>query len=567
MDQTIFYQITGVLVLAGLIAVLVSWLKQPSVIAFILTGLIVGPLGYIQLEHKEVLDSLGQIGITLLLFMVGLELDIKRIRQLGKVAIYTGIGHMVLTAALGYLISLAFGFSNVTAWYIAIALTFSSTIIVVKLLSDKKDLQSLYARITVGFLIIQDFAALAILLFLGGAGGHEMGVDIFRSLPTWQYLLAMSVKVLILVLLLSWISKKVMPKFLNRFGQSDELLMIFALAWALGLASFMSFPAVGFSLEVGGFVAGLSLASTQVHYEISARIKYLRDFFLILFFIVFGTKLAFAGVLSMLLPAVIFSLFVILVQPFLMMLIMGYLGYTPRTSFFAAVTTAQISEFSFVVIALANRLGHVSGDILGLITIIGLITMAVSSYMILYTKPLYNFLHPYLRWFNFGNGNAEKFFNEDGFKSHVILVGANRLGSRFLHELSSKSHKLVVVDFDPHIALKHELAGITTICGDIADPYIQEQINLNKAKLIISTVPDLDDNLSLLAALKQYPRKPKTIFTAQNDFESKYLYENGVDYVLSPHFIGGLHLAKILEEANTLSALKKLRKGHLEAIV
>ncbi len=567
MDNSLFYQITGVLVLAGLIAVFVSWLKQPSVIAFILTGLVVGPFGYVQLQHKEVLDSLGQIGITLLLFMVGLELDFKRIKQFGKVAIYTGIGHMLVTAIAGYIFSRFFGFENIASLYIAIALTFSSTIIVVKLLTEKKDLQSLYARIAVGFLIVQDFAALGVLLFLGGSSLSSG--DVFRSLPGWQYLLAMSVKVLILILILSWASKKVFPKFLNHFGQSDELLMIFSLGWALGLAAFMSLPAVGFSLEVGGFVAGLALASSQVHYEISARIKYLRDFFLILFFIVFGTKLVFAGAVAVLWPALGLSLFVIVGQPFFMMLIMGYLGYTPRTSFFAAVTTAQISEFSFVVVALGSRLGHISDQIVGLVTIIGIVTMAVSSYMILFTKPIYNFLHPILKWFDFKHGLAERGLRDEVFKNHIILAGANRLGSRFLHELNNKDHKLVVVDFDPHVAVKHELLGLTAICGDIADPFIQEQINLNSAKLIISTVPDLDDNLSLLAAVKQITlkRKPKVIVVAQNDFESKYLYEQGADYVLSPHFIGGLHLAKILEENNQSSLLKKLRKGHLEAII
>lgn len=564
MDSSLFYQITAVLVLAGLISIIVSLLKQPSIIAFIITGLIVGPFGYVQLEHKEVLDALGQIGITLLLFMVGLELDLKRVKQLGKTAVYTGVGHMLVSAAAGYFLSRFLGFSNTAAWYIAVALTFSSTVVVVKLLSEKKDMQSLYARITVGFLIVQDFAALIILLFLGGSSGSS---DVFRALPGWQYLLAVVVKVLIMVLLLTWVSKKVFPKFLGRFGQSDELLMIFSLAWALGLAAFMSLPAVGFSLEVGGFVAGLALANSQVHYEISARIKYLRDFFIILFFIVFGTKLAFAGVTAMLLPAVIFSAFVIIVQPFLMMLIMGYLGYTPRTSFFAAVTTAQVSEFSFVLVALGSRLGHISDQILGLVTMVGIITIAASSYMILYTKPLYRIMHNFLKKFNFKHGAAEKGLGDEQFKNHIILVGANRLGSRFLKELNKDKHRLLIVDFDPHVVLNYELLGYSAICGDVADPYIQEQINLPGARLVISTVPDLDDNLTLLSTVSELKKRPKMIFVAQNDFESKYLYEQGVDYVLSPHFIGGLHLAKILEEASTLNALKKLRKGHLEAII
>lgn len=564
----LFYEITGVLVLAGLISLLVSYLKQPSIIAFILTGLIVGPLGYVQLNHDGALDALGQIGITLLLFMVGLELDLKRIKQLGKVSLYTGLGQIIFTAGVGYGIVRLLGFDNIPAWYIAIALTFSSTIIVVKLLSEKRDLQALYARIVVGFLIVQDFAALGILLLLGGSAGSR--ADLFASLPSWQFWLATVVKVLILVLALAWISKKVFPKFLNHFGKSDELLMIFSLAWALGLAAFMSLPAVGFSLEVGGFVAGLALANSQVHFEIGARIKSLRDFFIVIFFIVFGTKLVFAGIGAMLVPAIILSLFVLIGNPIILLLIMGTLGYSPRTSFFAAVTTAQISEFSFVLVALGSRLGHISESVLGLVTLVGIITIAGSSYLILYSRQLFEFFLPALKWFDFKHGKAERGLKEEIFKNHTILVGANRLGARFLNGLMTTKTKLVIVDFDPHVAQKYRADGFTIICGDVTDPFIQEQINLESARLIISTVPDLEDNLSLLSAIKNLSgaskKIPKLIFVAQNDFESKYLYEQGVDYVLSPHFIGGLHLSKILEEDIRLSGLKSLKKQHLEVL-
>ena len=568
MELSLFYQITGVIVLAGIVAMLVSYLKQPSIIAFILTGLVIGSFGYGQIHNSGTLDALGQIGITLLLFMVGLELDLKRIRQLGKVAVLTGLGQIFFTSIAGFLISRLLGFPAAASIYIALALTFSSTIIVVKLLGEKRDLQALYARIVVGFLIVQDFAALALLLVLGGSVSGSG--DLFRSLPGWQYALAMAVKVLLLVLILSWISKKVFPKFLDRFGKSDELLMIFSLGWALGLAAFMSLPAVGFSLEVGGFVAGLALANSHVHYEISARVKSLRDFFLIIFFIVFGTKLVFAGIGAMLLPALALSLYVSIGNPLIMMFIMGALGYTPRTSFFAAVTTAQVSEFSFVLVALGNRLGHVSDQVLGMVTLVGIITISLSSYTILYTRKIYERLEPILKWFDFKKGRAEKAFDDGVFKNHIILAGANRLGTRFLHGLTSEKNKIVVVDFDPQITHLHKQSSFDVVCGDITDPFIQDQVNLEKAKLVISTVPDLDDNLALISAIRQRTgqskRRPKLIFVAQNDLESRQLYEQGVDYVLSPHFIGGLHLSRILEGDIGLAGLKSLRKQHLDVL-
>lgn len=566
MEFKLFYEITSVLVLAGLIAMLISLLKQPSIVAFILTGLVVGPFGYYQLHQSGVLDVLGQIGVTLLMFMVGLELDFQRVKQLGKVAVYTGLGQIVFTAAIGYALVRLLGFNNLSSWYIALALTFSSTIIVVKLLGEKKDLQSLYARIVVGLLIVQDFVALGILLFLGGSNAAQ--ADVFRVLPTWQYLVAVFVKALLIILLLMWVSKRVFPKFLNRLGKSDELLLVFSLAWALGMAAFMSLPVVGFSLEIGGFLAGLALANSQLHYEIGARIKSLRDFFIILFFIVFGTKLVFIGIGSLIVAAVALSLFVLVGNPLILMLIMGAMGYKPRTAFFAGVTVAQISEFSFVLVALGNRLGQIGDDVMALVTLVGIITITGSSYMILYSSKLYEWLKTPLSWFDFRNSNLEERFKETTLKNHVILAGINRLGSHLILSLNKQNTALVLVDFDPELAVKYAKQGFFVVCGDITDPYIQEQINLSEARLIISTVPALEDNLALLDAVNKASlgkkRKPKLIFVAQNEAEARHLYEQEIDYVLSPHFIGGLHLAKILEEDHNFKGLKKLREHHLK---
>lgn len=565
MEFKLFYEITSVLVVAGLIAVLVSMLKQPSIIAYIITGLIIGPFGYYQIRHNGVLDSLGVIGITLLLFMVGLELDLKRIKQLGKVSLYTGIGQIIFTAVIGFFICRLLDFSNTASLYIATALTFSSTIVAVKLLGEKKDLQSLYGRIVVGFLIVQDFVALGILLVLGNS--HSGGSDLFRALPTWQYLLTLLVKVLIIVLLLVWLSKKVFPRFLDHLGKSDELLLVFALAWALGLASLMSLPFVGFSLETGGFLAGLALANSHVHYEIGARIKSLRDFFIIIFFIVFGAQLVFDGIGQLILPAVVLSLFVLIAKPLILMVIMGWLGYKPRTSFSASATIAQISEFSFVLVALGSRLGHVSNDVLGLVALVGIITIAGSSYMILFAGKLYNWFYPALKVFDFRDGSAERSIQEEILKKHIVLVGANRLGAHLVDVLKNLKHPFVIVDFDPTVSKIHIDGGLNVICGDITDPSIQEQINLPEARLIISTIPDFKDNLALLEAVKKsadsFQKIPKLIFAAQNEAEAKHFYENEIDYVISPHFISSLHLAKILEEGLRYNNLRKLRESHL----
>ncbi len=269
MDHSLFYQITLVLLIAGVIALAVSLLKQPSVIAFILTGIIVGSFGYGQIHASSVFTDLGQIGITLLLFMVGLELDVRRIRELGKVVVATAIGQMLISSVLAFGLARLLHFSPVAAFFIAVALTFSSTIIVVKLLAEKGQTQSLHGRIVVGISILQDFAALIILLFLG----QSQAPALVTSLPVWQQLLMTCVRALIFFLALAWISKKVLPWLLKYLGKSDELLLSFSLGWALGLAAFAALPWVGFSFEIGGFLAGLALANSEVHWEIAARVK------------------------------------------------------------------------------------------------------------------------------------------------------------------------------------------------------------------------------------------------------------------------------------------------------
>lgn len=564
-----FFELTIILLLAGLMVFFITLLKQPSIIGYILTGLIIGPLGYRQLHESGVLDALGQIGVTLLLFMVGLELDFRKIKQLGKVALFTGLGQIIFTFSAGYFICLALGFGIIASLYISIALTFSSTIIVVKLLAEKKDTQSLYGRICIGFLLVQDFVALLILLFLGSTSGGSG--DIFAHLPVWQYGIALLTKTLGITLLLIWLSKKIFPKFINRFGKSDDLLLIFSVAWALGLSVFVSSPIMGFSLETGGFLAGLALANSYVHYEISGRIKSLRDFFIIIFFIVFGTKLVFVGIASMLLPALLLSLFVLIGNPLIVMLIMGFMGYKPRTSFFASVTVAQISEFSFVVAALGNRLGHLSDQVLGLVTLVGIVTIAGSSYMILYSHKLYNFLEPFLKWFDFKKGAAESKREDQPLANHIILAGAHRMGSHIAHYLQKQSIPFLVVDFDPFVIEDYLKRGFGAVCGDITDSYIQEQIGFDKAKMIISTIPDFQDNLRLLEAVRRVfgkkKKRPKLIFASQGDLETSHLYSKGVDYVLSPHFIGGMHLAKILEGRELSGGLKKLREHHLEIML
>lgn len=566
--DNIFFQLTSILIIAGLTAVIISLLKQPSIIAYILTGLIVGPLGYYHLHQKEVFEALGQIGTTLLLFMVGLELDVSQLKRIGRSVLYTGIGQVALTSAAGFLLLRALHFSAGSAWLLALALTFSSTIIVVKLLTEKRDLQSLYGKLVVGIFLTQDVVAILVLIGLSSLSPGAAGP--YANLPIWQNLAMLFVRSLILVLAVSWLSSKVFPKILKIIGQSDELLLVFGLGWALGLATFVALPFMGLTLEIGGFLAGLALAKSAVHYEISARIKSLRDFFIIIFFIALGSQLVFtnAGALSG--QALIISAFVLVGNPLIVMLLLAGFGFKPRTGFLAGVTVGQISEFSLILGALGYKLGILSGQELGLLTLVGILTFSLSSYTILYANRIFDFLRPLLKVLDFRKGAAEKGLQNLELKNHIVLVGAHRMGHHLVDTLLKQKKPFVIVDFNPEIIERYVLKGLPAICGDISDVYIQDQVNLRHARLVISTVPDINDNLALIDAVKKQNLgrrgRTKLIFVAQDEAEIKALYSQDIDYVISPHFMSGLHLAKILEDDSGFKSLKKLREGHLKLI-
>lgn len=558
----VFFELALVMILAGGISVIVSLLKQPSILAYIITGLIIGPLGYYQLHQGEVLQSLSEIGITLLLFTVGLELDITQLRLLGKQVILAGLGQILLTSIAGFGISYLLGFDVVTSTYIGIALTLSSTVLVVKLLSEKHDSTSLYAKLAYGILLIQDLMALLVMVLITAAGsspdldGSSLVIIIITTLTK-------AVVVLSIVLLAS---KYIFPSIARKLLKSDDLLLIVALAWALGFAALCSLPFIGFGLSIGGFLAGLSLANSALHHQISARIRPLRDFFIILFFIILGSQLQFGNLSTIALPATLLALFVLIGGPLIIMLLLGLLGYKSRTSFMTGLAIGQVSEFSFILISLAYTLGYIDQSIVTLITLSGIISMTVSSYLILHSRGLYKILSPLVAFFDFKDGSAEKFSDHIVLNKHVILVGADRLGRHLLDSLHNQEKHFVVVDHNPEIIESLTRQNIYALCGDITDPQIQELAGVTKATMIISTIPDYHDNLLLIERLRLERNKAKLLMCAQNEFDASNLYKHKVDYVILPYFLGGLHMKNLLENKRPAQLIKQLKQQQIKTL-
>lgn len=510
---------------AGAIAVR---LRQPVLIAYIVVGILVGPAVFGIVKAHDQIALLSEIGVTVLLFVVGLKLDLHHIRHIGPVALATGLGQLAFTIVFGFVLILLMGKDVMEAIYVAVALTFSSTIIVVKLLSDKRELDSLHGRIAVGFLIVQDVAvvlAMMAMSALRGAGDAAM-VEVAGSL-----LLRLAGAAVLMFVLMRF----VLPRLVEAMARSQELLLIFAIAWGTGLAALGEWA--GFSKEAGAFMAGFSLASTAYREAMNARLTGIRDFMLLFFFVDLGAELDFSTLGEEVWPAVVLSLFVLIGNPLIVMAIMGYMGYRKRTGFLAGLTVAQISEFSIVFVAMGITLGHVGVEALGLTTLVGLVTIMISTYMILFSHTLYEKLAPWLGLFERKRPFRELAVERQGRPAgdpDIIVFGMGRYGSRLMRQLRQAGIEVLGVDFDPETVRELRKLRQPVRYGDGEDPSFLESLPLQHARWVITTFPQWESNRAFLSALKEAGFRGRIAGVVRDEIHGKALDEAGVTRVLNP---------------------------------
>jgi len=521
------FQEFALLLLVSAVAGAVSmWLRQPVLIAYIVVGIVVGPAVLGLVKAHEQIALLAQVGVTVLLFVVGLKLDLQHVRQIGPVALATGLGQLSFTIVIGFLLVLLMGKSPMESLYVAVALTFSSTIIIVKLLSDKREIDSLHGRIAVGFLIVQDLAVVVAMMAMSTLreGAESEPFEIALSLAWRVTAAAASMYVLM---------RHVIPRVVALMAKSQELLLIFAIAWGTGLAALGEWA--GFSMEAGAFLAGFSLASTPYRDAINGRLTGVRDFLLLFFFIELGARLDFSTLGAELWPAAVLSVFVLVGNPLIVMAIMGYMGYRRRTGFLAGLTVAQISEFSIVFVAMGITLGHVGIEVLGLTTLVGLVTIAVSTYMILYSHPLYERLSPWLRVFERKRPYREldgEDLSAGAQRADIIVFGLGRYGGRLALGLRASGLKVLGVDFDPGVPGALRDQGLTVHFGDGTETEFIESLGVAGVPWVVSTLPDLASNRGLLQALRDHHYPGKIAVVAREEGDVEVLKELGVPVVL-----------------------------------
>ena len=529
MLETVFTQLSVVIVVAGVVSIIMRLLRQPLIMGYIITGILVGPAFLHLIHEKDAFETFSEIGIALLLFIIGLELSVAAIKRLGKPVFITALALLGVMVTIGYLVGTALGFTSTEAVLTGLALFFSSTIIIAKVLSDKKQLQRLNGQLAIGVILIDDIIATFALLYVTtNSSGGELGV--------WE-ISFLVLKGLMTAGVLAFLGAKVLPKFTKFVASSQELLFIFALAWGFGVATLVH--AIGFSVEVGALFAGVTLAHLPYVHQIGAKLKPLRDFFIILFFISLGESLEMHNLASAVVPAIILSAVTLIIKPLVVMTSLGLLRYTKRTSFMTSINLSQISEFSIILIVLAHSAGMVSSQLSAVITLVAIITITTSTYLMKYDDWIFRKLEKNLHLFERAATNETQHRAKE---YPLVLFGYLNGGDKFIKTFRDMHHRFVVVDYDPEVIEDLERKHIEFLYGDATDPELLADVDFSKAKLVINTIADHFVNVALVRYVHRHNPEAIMICYSKDHNEAAELYRMGASYVILPHFIGSEHL-------------------------
>lgn len=546
-DQSMLIAIALVVIIAAAIAFIAKMLKQDLILAYIIAGILIGPLYFGLIKDVSLIKGLAEVGITFLLFTAGLEMSLKNFRRTISTAAIAGIVQVVSVTALTVAILIAFKFGIIEAAIVGIAIALSSTIVVTKLLIDRHEINALHSRLIIGIMLVQDIIAVFALAMLSQT----------MSLSYIGFTLAKLAMLGLVALLLHLLFLKPLIK---HSASSPELLLIMSIAllfFFAGLAYFL-----GFSIAIGAFIAGITLANNPYKLEISTRIKALRDFFSVMFFVTIGMLLT-SITKNMLFILIPILAILIIFEPLMTAIVIRLRGYKTGTSMQVGFAFAQISEFSLILIIAALNVGLITQRAFDLTVLAAVVSIAFTQYTSRINEPLMKF---FPRMFSFvklpAHHEEEKKIFE---KKEIILLGSHLMGTVFLKQLKKLKSKLLVVDFNPDITKSLTKQGVDCIYGDASNPELLQRIKddyLKNLKTIISTLPRLEDNLLLL----QYFRKAKpSLFIAlraEKIHEALQLYEAGADYVMVPLVISAEQSLDTIEKLSKHSS-GKLKQDHI----
>lgn len=543
-NQSILVSIAVVVIVAAILSFLSKLLKQEFILAYILAGVIIGPLVLGLIKDPTIINGFAEIGITFLLFVVGLEMSLKRFRGRGGAIAVTGIVQIVTVTALTFFLLVALRFSRVESFWLGIAVALSSTVVVTKILLDKHEMSTLHARFIIGIMLIQDVVAIIALALLSkdlSFGFIGLALLKLAMLAGLAFLLGFVVR----------------PLF-KKAASSHELLFIMSLAFLflfVALAYFMNF-----SITIGAFIAGVMLANTPYKVEIESKTKALGDFFSVMFFVSIGMLLTSISK-ALLLPLIVVLLILIFFEPFITALVLRIWGYKTRTSLQTGFAFAQISEFSLILMLAALTKGIISENAFGLIVLAAVISIAITQYTIKLESPLNKIFNSFFAFLKIPVKQEQ--INTDFGKKTILLVGCHRMGSIFLKNLEKYKDKVLVLDFDPDITHALSKQNVSCIYGDVGNSELLNQVPAKDFKVVISTIPRKEDNLLMIRHFKKISSHIFLMVSASRIDDALELYKEGADYVLLPMIVSAEQCVSMIKDLNK-KEFYKLKKEHIK---
>lgn len=562
------------MVVAAACALIGNQLKQPPLLAYLVAGLLIGPeIGLRLITDPATIEVISEIGLILLLFIIGLEMDLKKLRASGKPVIVSGIVQFLLCAALGlpFFALLGFGIGQPDALggpfgllYLSVTAALSSTMIVVKLLYDKFELDTLPGRITLGVLVFQDVWAIIVL-----------AIQPNLLNPQLAPLVASFGKGIVLVAASLLASRYVLPSVFHSIAKVPELMLATSLAWCFLICASASYA--GLSQEMGALIAGIALSTFPYHLDIIAKVGSIRDFFVTLFFVALGMKIP-MPTLSILMLAAVSSLFLVASRFLSVSPVLYLMGYGHRVSLLPAINLSQISEFSLVIASLGLAAGHIDQQIVSLIIFMFVFTSTASTYMINFSHSLYQAasgLLTRLRVPDVADQAAAEGADNNHAAKRIVFLGFFREASSILHEFELQDggtgrhpllDEVLVIDFNPVVYRALQERGIGCVYGDIAHIDTLQHADFHEAELVVSTIPDTilkgTTNARLLRQVRRLCPHAKVMVTGEGIAQAVELYEQGADYVFVPRLHSAAEIARIIE-TRLANGAAGLREEHL----
>ena len=525
--------------------------KQPNILAYILTGLLIGPLFLGLITDQESISTLGELGVAFLLFSAGMELDARKLKRVGIVALIGGIVQVFVSFGIGFFIASMLGFETSVSLITGLLLAFSSTMLVTKILIERNEINSLHGKIIIGILMIQDVFALFVLIVLG------KGLTEFASVSTSPMLVPSSlfsslfdgglfllIRNVSLVLIIALVLNRIVFKHLLKYIAKDSELLFMTTVATLFLFIGMSYT-FELPMAAAALIAGLSISSTPFSVGAAAEIRSLRVFFSALFFVALGMQINIFLPTNLLVLGIVLIILTVAVKPLLLAGEYLILGYGFVASSLIGLYLGQASEFSFIIIQQAMANSFISHDIGALMTLVVVVSMAITPYSVSLSKEIHKLRRRIRLPERFSRNIRLLEHKKRIFKDHIIIIGCHRIGYNIAKFLKKRDENVLVIDHDPETIFRlREEGSVDYLFGDAENEEMLELAHADKAKMVIITVVDVDAALFVTEWVRIRNKDAMIIARAHRKSSALELYNAGADWVVLPEMVGSNETVK-----------------------